>query len=55
MDLINNALTFVQSNPGSTVLAGLLLISEGLASIPSLQPNSILQAVILILKKLTGK
>lgn len=45
MELLTSVIEFVQAPAFTGVVAGLLVISEALASIPSIQANSIFQAV----------
>ena len=51
----NTVMNFVQSPAGVSVLGGLLLISEGLALTDKLKANSVLQLVINILGRFSGK
>lgn len=52
MDYLIGAMAFIQSHPGESVIGGLLLISEGLASIKSVEANSIFQFIVNGLKRL---
>lgn len=52
MEFIFGAMEFLRSHPGESVLGGLLLISEGLASIKSIEANSIFQFIVNGLKRL---
>lgn len=54
MDFLFDLIAFVKSNPGESVLGGLLLISEGLASVKAIEANSIFQFVVNGLKRLKG-
>jgi hypothetical protein len=52
MDVLFEIVAFIKSNPGESVLGGLLLISEGLASIKAIEANSIFQFVVNGLKRM---
>lgn len=55
MEILSTIVEFVQTPVFAGVVAGLLLISESLASIPSIQANSIFQAMMNGLKSLARK
>lgn len=52
MDVLSNIIEFMQSPVFAGVAAGLLVISEALASIPSIQANSVFQLIMGGLKKI---
>jgi hypothetical protein len=55
MDTVLAVWDFLKSDAGTGVLVGLLAISEALASIPSVQSNSVYQIIVNLLRKLTNK
>lgn len=55
MDVVTSIIDFVQTPVFAGIAAGLLVMSEALASIPAIQANSIFQLVTGILKKLAKK
>lgn len=55
MDILSSVIDFVQSPVFAGVAAGLLVISESLASIPSIQANSVFQLIVGGLKKIAKK
>jgi hypothetical protein len=55
MEIVGSVIDFVKSPAGAGLFAGLLLISEALASIKSIEENSVLQVVMTVLKKLAEK
>lgn len=55
MEFLGSVITFFSSPAGAGVLAGLFLISEALASVPSIQANSIFQVVYGVIKQFAPK
>lgn len=55
MEVISGIIGFMQTPAFGGIMAGLLVISEALASIPSIQANSIMQAVTNGLRALVKK
>ena len=55
MEIVSSIIGFMQTPAFAGVVAGLLLISESLALIPSIQANSIAQAIMNGLKSLARK
>lgn len=51
MELMDTVIGFVQTPAFGGVMAGLWVVSEALASIPSIQANSVFQAVQNVLKR----
>lgn len=51
MELLTSVIEFVQAPAFTGVVAGLLVISEALASIPSIQANSVFQVIQNVLKR----
>lgn len=55
MDTVLSVWEFFKSDSGTGILVGLLMISEALASIPSVQSNSVYQVIANLLRKLANK
>ena len=55
MDTVLAVWEFLKSDSGTGILVGLLAISEALASIPSVQSNSVYQVITNLLRKLVNK
>lgn len=55
MDTVLAVWEFLKSDAGTGILAGLLVISEALASIPAVQSNSVYQVIANLLRKLVNK
>ena len=55
MDTVLAVWDFLKSDAGTGLLAGLLLVSEALAAIPSVQSNSVYQIIVNLLRKLSNK
>lgn len=55
MDVVASLFDFFQSPLFAGIAAGLLLISEALASVPSIQANSVYQLVVGSLRKVATK
>lgn len=55
MDTVLSVWEFLKSDSGTGILAGLLVISEALASIPSVQSNSVYQLIVSLLRRVTTK
>lgn len=55
MDTVLAVWEFLKSDSGTGILVGLLAISEALASIPSIQSNSVYQVIANLLRKLVNK
>ena len=51
MQYVTMVLDFLQSPAGASILGGLFVISEALASIPALKANSVLQVVTQFLSR----
>ena len=51
MTIVNDIINFLTSPSGSTLLGGLFLLSEALASIPAIKANSVFQLVMNFLSK----
>lgn len=52
MEIVSSAIEFMQSPVFAGVVAGLLVISESLASIPAIKSNSVCQAIYNLLVRL---
>jgi|CXWL01.1.fsa_nt_gi hypothetical protein len=55
MEIVLSVWEFMKSDAGTGILAGLLLVSEALASIPSVQSNSVYQLIVGLLRRVTAK
>lgn len=55
MDTVLAVWEFLKSDAGTGIIVGLLAISEALASIPSVQSNSVYQVLANLLRKLVNK
>jgi hypothetical protein len=55
MDTVLSVWEFLRSDSGTGMLVGLLVISEALASIPSVQANSVYQMIVTLLRRVTNK
>lgn len=55
MDTVLLVWEFLQSDAGTGILIGLLVISEALASIPAVQSNSVYQMIDRLLRRVTKK
>ena len=55
MEIMLSVWEFLKSDAGTGVLTGLLLVSEALASIPSIQSNSVCQLILGLLRRVTAK
>lgn len=55
MEIVSSVIAFASTPAFGGIVAGLLVISEALASIPSIQANSIFQAMTNGLKALAKK
>lgn len=51
MEMIDTAIAFVQTPAFGGIMAGLWVMSEALASIPSIQANGVFQAIQNVLKR----
>ena len=55
MEVVSSVIGFMQTPAFSGIVAGLLVISEALASIPSIQANSVYQLIANGIKALAKK
>ena len=55
MDTVLSVWEFLKSDAGTGIIVGLLAISEALASIPSVQANSVYQLIVNTLRRVAGK
>jgi len=55
MDTVLSVWEFLKSDSGTGIIVGLLAISEALASIPSVQANSVYQMIVNLLRRVTNK